>query len=258
VLVVCLTHVGQKRYRRIAQAMHSGIVACGDKAAIRELMHPPMQAHAAVMYGWKHAAALKNYGRYVYFDLGYWRRESFYRFSINGWSPQLKRGMPAGRFLSLGLDIKPWRAAGDEIIVAGSTAKACREHGMGYQEWEREAVRKLKGMGKRVVYRPKPNDLSAQPIPGAIMDRRPISEALENCWAWVTHHSNSAVDALLAGVPVHCETGVASHFSVPLESLADPELRGGREQFLYDVAWLQWTLEEMRSGEAWKHIRSTL
>lgn len=129
---------------------------------------------------------------------------------------------------------------------------------MGYQEWERAAVQRLQGMGKRVVYRPKPNDLTAQPIPGVILDRRPISEALENCWAWVTHHSNSAVDALLAGVPVHCETGVASHFSVHLDSLADPELRDGREQFLYDVAWLQWTLEEMRSGEAWKHIRSTL
>lgn len=257
-LVVCLTHVGQKRYRRIAQAMAEGVVRAGDKAVVRELTASLISADVALMYGWKHAGSMKRYRNYAYFDIGYWRRESFYRFSLNGWSPTLKRGMPSDRFDSLGLTIKPWRTAGDEIVVAGSTAKACREHGMGYQEWEREAVRKLKGMGKRVVYRPKPNDLSAQPIPGAIMDRRPISEALENCWAWVTHHSNSAVDALLAGVPVHCETGVASHFSIPMESLADPELRDGREQFLYDVAWLQWTLEEMRSGEIWKHIRSML
>lgn len=257
-LVACLTHVGQKRYRRISQAMHAGIIACGDKAAIREMMLPKMEAHAAVMYGWKHVAALKCYPRYVYFDLGYWRRESFYRFSINGWSPLLKRGMPPTRFLSLGLEIKPWRAMGDEIIVAGSTAKACAEHGLGYQQWEREAIAKLQGMGKRIVYRPKPSDRLATPIPGSIMDRRPISEALDNCWGWVTHHSNSAVDALLAGIPVHCETGAAAHFSIPLESMADPELLQGREQFLYDVAWLQWTLEEMRSGEAWRHIRSML
>ena len=60
----------------------------------------------------------------------------------------------------------------------------------------------------------------AAPIPGSGYDKRPISEALSNAWAWVTHHSNSAVDALLAGVPVHCEIGAAAAMSVPLDQIA--------------------------------------
>lgn len=93
------------------------------------------------------------------------------------------------------------------------------------------------------------------PIPGAGYDQRPISEALGNAWAWVTHHSNSAVDALLAGVPAHCEMGAAAALSIPLDQIAEPVLPAGRDQFLADVAWLQWSLDEMRSGAAWAHLK---
>lgn len=254
-LVAILTSNASKRYRHIATSMAEGMRKSGDKPFTVSLYGKHVPAEFCVSYGWKFNRVFKRYPGYAYFDLGYWRRESFYRFSLNGWSPQMVRGHSSERFDRLGLTIKPWQT-GDEIIVAGSTAKACMEHGLAFQEWERRMVERLQGLGKRVVYRPKPNDRQATPIPGAEFDQRPISEALANCHAWVTHHSNSAIDALLAGVPVHCETGAASHFSNSLDDLGAH--REGREQFLYDVAWLQWTLEEMRSGEAWKHIRSTL
>lgn len=255
-LAACLTHSASKRYRHVANAMAEGFRQCGHEPVMVPIQGKFYPADIAVSYGWKYNSVLKRYPCFAYFDLGYWHRESFYRVALNGWSPQIKRGMPDTRFNRLGLTIRPWRTSGEEIIVAGSTSKACREHGLRFQEWETKMVRRLQGLGKRVVYRPKPNDRLASPIKGAELDRRPISEALENCHAWVTHHSNSAIDALLAGVPVHCETGAASHFSNPLDDIG--ALKEGREQFLYDVAWLQWTLEEMRSGEAWRHLRLTL
>jgi hypothetical protein len=122
-------------------------------------------------------------------------------------------------------------------------------------EWERMAAESLKGFGKKIVYRPKPKDRSARPMDGFDYDTRPIAETLQSAWAWVTHHSNSAIDALVAGVPVHCATGAAAAFSVPMDQIANPPLLEGREQFLADVAWLQWTLDEMRSGKAWAHIK---
>ena len=57
---------------------------------------------------------------------------------------------------------------------------------------------------------------------------------------------------------MHCQTGAATAFSVPLEAMADPPRLDVREQFLADVAWLQWTLDEMRSGECWAHLRTML
>jgi hypothetical protein len=251
--VTCLTsHLS--RYKKVAEAMHAGILACGDRSVIRSIYDDKLHTHVGVCYGWKHNAAIRRYPNFVYADLGYWGREQYYRFAVNGWSPQVRTDLSADRFNRLGLEIRPWRTEGRQIIVAGSTEKACRDHGLGYMQWETAMCHRLAGLGIPVVYRPKPNDRQARPIPGFGFDQRPIGDALQAAHLWVTHHSNSALDALVAGVPVHCETGAASQFSAPLS--ADPPLLEGREQFLTGVAWLQWTLDEMRSGECWAHLRT--
>lgn len=257
VTVACLTSPAQRRYRLIAEAMAAGINRCGDRASLVSVYAPHHAADVGVMYGWKRHQQLQRYARFVYADLGYWQRDNYYRLAVGGWGPEryVCAGLPASRLEALGLQLKPWREQGNEIIVAGATAKAAGEHGLGYMEWERRAVARLRECGRKVVYRPKPNDRLAQPIAGAGYDTRPISEALANAWALVTHHSNSAVDALLAGIPVHCEIGAAAAMSVPLDQIGEAPLVEGREQFLADVAWLQWTLDEMRSGEAWAHLK---
>jgi hypothetical protein len=236
--------------------MSQGIQACGDRVTVRGLGEGRIGADVAVCYGWKHHDIFERYPNFVYADLGYWQRESYYRFSVNSWSPKVRTDLPASRLDRLGLTIQPWRQQGRQIIVAGSTAKACRDHGLAYMEWETRACNALKDCGIPVVYRPKPNDRNARPIPGVGYDQRPIGDALSAAHMWVTHHSNSALDALLAGVPVHCETGAGSNLSVPIELAAAPPLLDGREQLLAGVSWLQWTVEEMRSGECWAHLRT--
>lgn len=251
--VVCLSGP-RKHQKRIAEAMGQGIRAAGDNLVTG------VKADACVAYGWKGRANYQRFPGYAYADLGYWNREAYYRFAVNDWSPEryVRQGLPAMRFERLGLRIKPWRTGGREVVVAGSTAKACADHGIAYQAWERQVIAQLQDCGRPIAYRPKPNDLAAGPIAGAALDRRPVSEMLASAYAVVTHHSNTAVDALLAGIPVHCETGAAAVFSVPLDKIMDAPLLEGREQFLFDVAWLQWTLEEMRTGECWKHLRQYL
>lgn len=257
--VVCLSEVSKSRPRKIAESMSQGIAASGDRPFIQSGGF--RSADVVVAYGWKRVQEYRRWPAFFYADLGYWGRErGYYRFSLNNWSPEayVSAGHSSRRFEALGLNIKPWRKDGREIVVAGSTEKACRDHGLVYQEWERRVIQRLQGCGRPIVYRPKPNDNKATDIPGAVMDRRSISDALDTAYAWVTHHSNSAVDALLAGVPVHCETGAGATLSVPLDCISDAPLLEGREQFLFDVAWLQWNYEEMKSGECWRHLRKLL
>lgn len=251
--VVCLS--GARLHSKlIAEAMSAGVRAAGDTVVVSA------SARACVSYGWKYRGKYQVYPSYAYADLGYWRRSLYYRFAVNGWSPEayVRQGLSSERFDRLGLTIAPWRTGGTEIIIAGSTAKACREHGFGYQAWERSAAERLRGCGRPVVYRPKPSEGDVPPIAGLQTDRRPIGEAMASAYAVVTHHSNTAIDALLAGVPVHCATGAAAAFSVPMDAIADAPLLDGREQFLHDVAWLQWTLDEMRDGTCWTHLRRYL
>ena len=75
------------------------------------------------------------------------------------------------------------------------------------------------------------------------------------CWALVTHHSNAAVDALAAGIPVFCEDGAASLLSMPrLADIENPPLPEGRAQFFADLAYCQWSVPEMASGACWDYL----
>lgn len=247
----------RNRGRDVARAMAEGIRKCGDVAKLSPCSLRKPDADVALMYGWKWRRMLQTYPQYLYADLGYWVRETHYRICVGGWSPQgyVKAGLPADRLESFGLHPKPWNRRGDNIVIAGSSAKSAIEHGLKPMEWEEKAAALLAPLGRPIVFRPKDTDKMKRPLSGAAYDEGPLSETLANAWAVVTHHSNTALDALLAGVPAHCETGAAAAFSVPMDSIGDPPLLEGREQFLADVAWLNWTLDEMRSGACWAHMK---
>lgn len=247
--VVCLLGGRNRRYRAIAKAMQSGIERCGDEAVITDTPEP---ADFAVIYGWRRRDWLFRYPHWMYADLGYWNRDAYYRVSVGGWSPHryLRFGMGPERLKSLGVRVLPWHD-GDEILVVGASEKSMAQHGYRYMEWEKRMVARLQGMGT-VVYRPKPNDVNRQPISGALLDDRPVGEALAAARLVVTHHSNMAIDALVAGVPVYCETGAGAAFSLPFGSF---DRLSGREAFLADVAWHQWSLNEMADGTCWSFLK---
>ncbi len=81
-----------------------------------------------------------------------------------------------------------------------------------------------------------------------------MEAALADCWAVVTLHSNVAVDALMAGIPVNVAEGVAAEFSTPLAQIETPRMPEGREQLFADIAYCQWTPAEMASGACWSHL----
>lgn len=252
--VACLMHRPNRRYKLICEAMSKGIIACGDEAEITRA-ETRIQADAGVIYGWKFSHLARQYGQFVYADLGFWQRETYYRITANGWGPEsyVRAGLPVDRLQSMGVVIQPWRKGKGSVLLAGSSAKSAIQHGTPYMQWETRMAAQLMKLGYLVTYRPKPGDKQMQRIDGCALDTGPLEESLRGSIAVVTHHSNLAVKALAEGVPVHCVTGAAAAFSNPLESLT--ERQTGREQFLADVAWLQWSLEEMRSGACWRHLK---
>lgn len=251
--VACLTRPGSKRYQAIAEAMCAGVLRHGDIAKLVPHDAVPC-ADVAVMYGWKLHASLRKYPQFIYADLGYWQRDTHYRMTVGAWSPAhyVKAGLPGHRLASLGVTVKPWKS-GDEVLLIGASEKSAREHGFEYMAWEREMAQRLQALGHVVTYRPKPNDRQKRPIAGAGYDLGPLSTAFAKAKAVVAHHSNVCVEALAAGLPVHCVTGVAAAFSNPIDSLG--HYQKGREQFLADVAWLQWSLPELRNGDYWAHVK---
>jgi hypothetical protein len=69
----------------------------------------------------------------------------------------------------------------------------------------------------------------------------------------VTFNSNSAVDAVLAGVPAYVEDEGGMAFDVASHTVGEIH-RPDRAQWAHDLAYCQWTVDEMASGATWEHL----
>lgn len=267
--VACHFDPQSRRSTHLAQAMARGARAAGLEAAAVVGFDAPC-ADVGVAYGWGRPALFDAYraqgGHFAYLDLGWWSRKpkndvlgGFHKIAIDAREPTayFRGNFATDRFSRHGLTAAPWRRSGSHILLAGMSAKSAKTRGYGPQEWEMVTIEAIRAVTDRpIVYRPKPSWADAKPIPGTIFSYPDIciEAALSDCWTVVTLHSNVAVDALLAGVPVNVQEGVAAEFSTPLVRIEDPLRPDGREQLLADIAYSQWLPAEMASGEAWRHL----
>lgn len=264
---------GHPRAKHVALALLEGFRRHGIFPVVRQHWTGAVEGDVALAYGWAHEpvfAAYKAAGAsYAYWDLGYWNRspnkgkggsrEGAYRLALNSWdtADHMARDCPSDRFAAAGLvlrDPPDLQNGGGLVLVAGMSGKAAGTHGFQPDQWETAMLAHLQGLTwQEVQFRAKKKRLAGM---------EPIDQVLRRTWLAVMHHSNVAVDALLAGVPVYAVKGVGKLWSGPLTcggTLARRlYLPGERERYAADVAYAQWTTGEMRSGAAWNHVRDVL
>lgn len=268
-----------RRSDAIAEAMATGIRLYGDEVRVKHgSTYERPDGDAAVFYGLM-SPIMEGYkaaGKpFVYVDLGYWgrhdggRRHGYHKIAVNSRHPTSyfqKIKKPIDRFDHFHLDVNPWQDPPEVdgyIMLAGMSEKAAKAEGFRAEEWERLAVGKIRRHTKRrIVYRPKPNWNEFKAIPGTETVRGSdvpgdVCRFLSDCWAVVTHHSNVAVDALLYGVPVFVEDGVALPLSLSDLTFIERPRRWvtGREQWAADLAYTQWNVAEMIEGRPWQMLR---
>lgn len=277
--VVLYSLANQGRAGNVAQAMFAGLRRHGVDAEIVTRWNGTVRGDVAIAYGWKHEPVFSAYAaagaQYAYFDLGYFNRhpskdkggsrEGHHRLAVNGWdtADTMARGCPDDRWRDLGIEIEPDRDSLSDgaILVVGMSEKAAGTHGFTGLAWEMQALEAARAAAgtREVIYRPKPKDIDAV---------EPIESVLKRTAFILTHHSNVAVDGLVAAVPCHATKGVGKlvsrsegwfikgavgcSFACRRPALAE------RRALLADVAYAQWTPGEMRSGAAWDHIRGLL
>ncbi len=271
--IVLYSVANQGRAGHVAEAMQAGLRRHGITADILTRWNGQVAGDMAIAYGWKHEPTFSAYrragGHFAYFDMGYFNRkpsgdkggsrEGHHRLAINEWDTigTMKRGQPSDRWDELGIEIQPDRApTSDMILVAGMSDKAAGTHGFKPGQWERDTVSHLTARfpTRQVILRAKPRNLDSV---------EPIAQVLERTGFIVTHHSNVAVDGLVAGVPCWSRKGVGK-----LVSRGENAVEGAlmayqpsfeeRRALLADVAYCQWAPDEMRSGAAWAHIKELI
>ena len=180
---------------------------------------------------------------------------------LNGRADFRNRGMPDDRVKKLGVSLKPWRKDGKHVLLCGqvpwdASVESCHD----YLGWLQYISGQIRYHTKREVrFRPHPL-APVSPLVGCTHSTVPIQEDLKDCWAVVTYNSNSSVEAVLEGVPAFTFDAGAMAKDVSSQWLQELErpYMPAREQWLNDLCYAQWNLEELRSGEAWRHLFRSL
>ena len=141
--------------------------------------------------------------------------------------------------------MKPIRkTTGGRIVIMGQVASDSSVKHIGFNKWLKDTYDYYKHHG--VVYRPHPLEREPYIPEGLTVLEGTLEHAINNARMVITLNSNSSVDALLAGViTISCDLGSMIH-NIGLFS---------RKQWLKDMSYTQWTIEEMESGETWNHLK---
>jgi hypothetical protein len=275
-MLVSVIQGASPRARVICDAWQVGLSTPGINVNVKRISeqfyHGP-DSDVAVFYGLfgRLRDAFVEYRRVgkkaIYVDLGYWDRvrggklSGYHKVSVNARHPTAyfqNRPFPHDRRRNLGIKIEPWKKGGKHILIAGMGAKAAAVEGFKPNQWEEAAVRELRKHTERdIIYRPKPSWNAPTQIPGTIYSPReqPLEEVLKDCHATVSHHSNVCVDGLVAGIPAFCFHGVASVMGPQdLSKIETPHYPDDREQWADNIAYTQWTPNEMALGMVWRHL----
>lgn len=266
------------RERLLAEAFLDGVRMHGDEVDKRSLGEPfAADCDVAVMVGVKSKDLWREHARagvqLVYLDKGYDRHSrdddirgwEYWRAAVNGHQPtsKFRPDYPKDRAELFGWKFKPWRKAGDHIVIAGSSQKYHSFYDLkDPTDYASKLVKFLKSHTRRpIVYRPKPSWKDAVPIDGTRFSARDesISQVLDNAWCLITHGSNACFEAMLAGIPsIVIGDAVMKPISTAEPAKAE-SLRlasdGERQQVLNFLAYQQWTMAEMLDGKAWPVIR---
>lgn len=206
----------------------------------------------------------------IYIDLGYWgrhaggRRQGFHKIIVNGRHPtayyQNIKHTP-DRWKRFNFPISQWvTRPGGAVLVAGTSAKGANFEGFEYMEWEKKTIDRLKKItSRRIIYRPKPTCPLACPIAG--VSYSPPGESLHNALSKaavvVSHHSNTNIEAILAGICSWTQEGVAIDQSQnDLDKVEELIQRRDRLQWVSDIAYTQWNVQEMTEGKPWSWLKN--
>lgn len=207
-------------------------------------------------------AHVRNGGRMVGWDLGYWDREiddAKMRVTIDADHPQRwrYREMPPERFAASKIELREDFDPNGSIVIVGLGYKQCRVLKSSPLEWERAKLAEIREAypGKPVIFRPKrPHDPA---LPGCWnAGKSELVNVLRGTSLVVCRHSNVGLDACIAGIPVVCEDGAAAAiYGSDLRHPKAPSLEA-RRRLLEWVAWWQWAPTE--ASAAWGFLLERL
>lgn len=239
-----------------AEALSAGLRRHGRSSAIQHRGTHPSGTQVAC-WGWRVGQGLRAQGLDVLvMERGYiGDRFAYTSLAWNGLNGCAEPQQPGDgdRFARFEHLMQPWNPAGDYALVIGQVRGDMSLQGRDLSGWYAEQARMY---SCPVLFRPHPETIRRNhpwgcPA-GAKMTRRDLADDLRGARFVSTWNSNTGVDAILAGKPTFVADRGSMAWDVRVQDdyTAEPD----RLTWARALAWRQWSLDEIRSGEAWAHV----
>lgn len=213
-------------------------------------------------------------GRTVVIDSGYVNREHYYMVGLDGLNGRadfrLKPEMPGDRWEALGVYLLPERRDEEtnKILLCGQVPWDASVQYTNHLGWLKETASILKKATDRLVIFQRHPLVSKKDccVPGVWnVNNVNLDFWIVNCHATVSFNSNVTLDSVIRGVPGivfdkgSMSWGVAGHGLPAINDLENLRWPGEDERRAWAnrIAYCQWTLDEMASGQAVRHILET-
>lgn len=210
--------------------------------------------------------AYRNTGRNVIvLEVGGIRRGTTWKVGLNGISRGCYYNISSSdniRSSSLELKLKPWRTAGEFILLCGQHDKSLQWRNMpSMSNWVIKTVDTIRQYTDRpIIFRPHPRcklDHIERSLKN-VYRQEPVMLAntydsydlkFDNIWATVSWSSNPGPQSIIQGVPTFVGPGSLAYevSNTDFKHIENPSMPE-RQQWLNDYAWTEFTVEEIAKG----------
>jgi hypothetical protein len=170
----------------------------------------------------------------------------------------------------LNITVKKYRPIGNHILLCLQRDSGWSMGGYSVVDWVQTTIKKLRQHSNRpIVIRAHPGDRQSKIYLKELVSQQArlnfkfshnadIKDDFQNCWAVVNHNSSPAVAASIEGIPVFVTDPERSQCreiaNTDLRRIERPNLPD-RTDWLNRLAMSHWKFDELKSGEAWAHMR---
>ncbi len=147
---------------------------------------------------------------------------------------------PSDRFKKLNLKIVDQKKSGNYIILSEPSDAMKKVYNV--PQWTNDTIKKIKKFSDRKI------------IIHNKFSKEPLNFLLKNAWAFVSLQSTAGFKAMLDGVPSYFTDNTLRYIG----EIKDIEYPKIDYKIFYNLAYGQWMLKEIESGEAWENIQQNI
>lgn len=167
----------------------------------------------------------------------------------------------------LNLKLKDWQLTGKNILICTQRNGGWSMKGFNVVTWLENTITDIRKYTDRpIVVRPHPGDknavqyLNSRDPRWKISSSEKITDDFKSAWAVITFNSSPGVAAAIEGIPVFVtdpqpQTSQAYDIAnTDLSQIETPKVFD-RQAWIEKISMSHWSFNDLKSGEAWEHIR---